>query len=180
MLAETSTNGRVKHNEHFNYALGSSLRNVSVAAQLYPFEFKLRRTMGIHRGLHQSESSGNKLFPVKLQLDYLSFPSLDSHHIRKLLKLDGIMRGQRWALPKTDAVIQIEPTTVLGLSKMNLEGTGSLNQSSANFIRMWLVNFLTSFEAARFARVWHQRPLPKLGNEDPHEPSPRVKAECIF
>ncbi|KAB8198894.1 hypothetical protein BDV34DRAFT_207937 [Aspergillus parasiticus] len=181
MPAETSTDSRVKHSEHSNYALGSSLRNVSVAAQLFPFDFKLQRTIGIHRGLRQSESSGNKLFPVKLQLDYVSFPSLDSHYIRKLLQLDGIMRGRRWALPETDdAVIQIEPTTVLGLSQLNLERTGSLSQSSANFIRMWRINFLTSFEAAHFARVWHQKPLPKLGNEDLHEPSPHVKAECIF
>ncbi|KAE8133782.1 hypothetical protein BDV38DRAFT_181708 [Aspergillus pseudotamarii] len=178
---EASTNGRVKHGEHFNYALGSTLRNVSVAAQLFPFDFKLQRTIGIHRGLRQPGSSGNKLFPVKLQLNYVSFPSLDSHHIRKLLKLDGIMRGRRWALPETDdAVIQIEPTTVLGLSQINLEGTGSLSQSTFNFMRMWRVNFLTSFEAARFARVWHQKPLPKLGNEDLHVPSPHVKAECIF
>ena len=107
---------------------------------------------------------------MKLQLDCVSFPSLDSHYIRKLLQLDGIMRGRRWALPETDdAVIQIEPTTVLGLSQLNLERTGSLSQSSAKFIRMWRINFLTSFEAAHFARVWHQKPLPKLGNEDLHE-----------
>ena len=178
--AETSTNG-VKHSEHFNYALGSTLRNVSVAAQLFPFDFKLQRTIGIHKGLRKPESSGNKLFPVKLQLNYVSFPSLDSHHIRKLLKLDGIMRGRKWALPETDdAVVQIEPTTVLGLTQINLEGTGSLSQSTVTFMRMWCVNFLTSFEAARFARVWHQKPLPKLGNEDLHVPSPHVKAECIF
>lgn len=146
MPAETSTtDGRVKHSEHSNFALGSSLRNVSVAAQLFPFDFKLQRTIGIHRGLRQSESSGNKLFPET-----------------------------------DDAVIQIEPTTVLGLSQLNLERTGSLSQSSAKFIRMWRINFLTSFEAAHFARVWHQKPLPKLGNEDLHEPSPHVKAECIF
>ncbi|KAE8374330.1 hypothetical protein BDV26DRAFT_46429 [Aspergillus bertholletiae] len=180
MPAETPTDGRVKHSEHFNYAVGSPLRNVSVAAHLFPFNSTLLHSIGIHKGLHQSESSGNKLFPVKLQLDYLSFPSLDSHYIRKLLKLDGIMRGRRWALPETDdAVTQIEPTTVLGLSQINM---GSLSQppASASFIRMWRVNFLTSFEAARFARVWHQRPLPKLGIEGLHGPTPYVKVECIF
>ncbi|KAE8348486.1 hypothetical protein BDV28DRAFT_89517 [Aspergillus coremiiformis] len=174
-----STDNRAKHSTLFNHALASTLHNVSMAAQLSPFDSKLQRAIGAHRGLFQLGSSDNRLFPVKLHLDHLAFPSFNTDYIRQLLKLDGIMRGRKWALPDTDdAVIQLKQTTVSGLSQINLGRTD--RHPSTSITKMWRVNFLTAFDAVRFVRAWHQKPLPILGHMPINEANRFVKAECIF
>lgn len=177
--AEKSINGRAKHCQLFNHALASTLQNASMAAQLFPFDSKLKLAIGIHRSLCQSKSSGYKFFPVKLHLDHPALPSFDSQYIRELLKLDGIMRGRKWALPETDdAVIQVETTTMSGLSPLDLGGADC--HPSVNIAGVWQVNFLTAFDAARFVRVWHRKPLAVFGNISLDKPDIYVKAECIF
>ncbi|KAF7586886.1 hypothetical protein BBP40_008198 [Aspergillus hancockii] len=180
MLPKTSSiDGQAAHPKLSNYALTSTLQNVSVAAQLSPFDSNLQRAIRIHRGLYQSESSENQFFPVRLHLDHPTLPFLDSHYIGKLLKLDGIMRGRRWDLPENDdAVIQVEPTTVPGLSQITLGGSEC--DSVTSISKMWRINFLTAFDATRFVRIWHRKPLPLLGNVHHDELGLYVKAECIF
>ncbi|KAK2760378.1 hypothetical protein FQN54_002448 [Arachnomyces sp. PD_36] len=177
-----------------DYTLTSPWLNISLVAQLSPFDFKLQRAIDIHEKLKSPQSRSTdkqdpglrraeRSFPVRFWVDQHNLMELTPEIINRILIWDGAFRGSRWQVLEGEAGIQhlvdLDKPDIMGNRSNSVaeedDQSGSLRRADN-----WRINFRHASEARRFMRIWHRTPLPKFSGLPYSDPQPLVKVECLF
>lgn len=161
------------------YTITSPFQDLSLVAQLSPFDHKLRRAISSHINVLGPDLIDKQSFPVRLWVDFPGRPILSVNAIQELLELDSLERGHPWRLSSNQgAIVRIEKNPV----SQSSSGTSDepLDYSTNTVADNWRINFKSASDAKRFARLWHRRRLPKVDSLLYYNPHIIVKAECLI
>ncbi|KAL1963308.1 hypothetical protein VTN77DRAFT_8531 [Rasamsonia byssochlamydoides] len=160
------------------YTIASPFQELSLVAQLSPFDHKVRRAISSHVNLLGPNVIDKQSFPVRFWIDFPGRPILTVKAIQGLLELDSRERGHPWRLSSNQgAIVRIEQVPVSPSSPENFDE--QLGCSTSTVADNWRVNFKSASDAKRFTRLWHRRRLPKVDNLLYYNPHIIVKAECL-
>lgn len=178
-----------------DYTLTSPWLNISLVAQISPFDYKLQRSIDIHEKLtappsrstdyheHEAPRRAERSFPVRFWIDQHNQMELTADIISRILVWDGVFRGYKWQTVDGKSAIK----ELVDLHKPDILNNRSSNNheeedqyTPPRRADNWRISFRHASEARRFMRVWHRMPLPKFTGLPFSDPQPLVKVECLF